>query len=83
MVASQAEVGPPAVETGDEPPSRRLVAPGGWRRALVAFGLGALAGALVALVAPREEGPRRSAPLTGDAGNGRGNAQGPSLARES
>ena len=38
----------------------RRVAPGGWRRALTGFGLGALAGVVVALVVPREEGPRRS-----------------------
>ncbi len=52
--------GPPAIETGDEPPTPRVVAPGGWRRALIAFGLGALAGAVAALVAPRDEGPRRT-----------------------
>lgn len=54
------QTGPPAVETGDEPPTPRRVAPGGWRRAIVGFALGAAAGALVALVAPREEGPRRT-----------------------
>ncbi len=52
-------IGPPAVETGDEPPVRRVVSPGGWRRALVAFVLGVAVGALVALVTPREGGPRR------------------------
>lgn len=51
--------GPPAFETGDEPPTPRRVAPGGWRRAVTGFALGAAVGAAVALVAPREEGPRR------------------------
>lgn len=55
--------GPPAVETGDESaePERRP-APGGWRRALTAFGLGAAAGALAALVLPREGARRRIGP---------------------
>lgn len=34
--------------------SGRVVAPGGVRRALVGFGVGLLAGALVALVSPRD-----------------------------
>lgn len=40
----------------------RPVAPGGWRRMLVGFLIGTLAGALVALVLPRDDGPRRTAP---------------------
>ncbi|MBW3577252.1 MAG: hypothetical protein KY462_05850 [Actinobacteria bacterium] len=52
--------GPPAVETGDEPPLRRYVAPGGWRRAITGFVLGAAVGALIGLVLPRDEGPRRT-----------------------
>lgn len=40
-------------------PTRRPVAPGGWRRAALAFGVGAVAGALLALVLPRDDGPRR------------------------
>ena len=39
---------------------QRCVAPGGVRRAVTGFLLGAAAGALVALVLPRDEGPRRS-----------------------
>lgn len=58
-MADASRIGPPAVETGDEPLARRVVSPGGWRRALVAFVLGAAVGALVALVTPREGGPRR------------------------
>lgn len=38
---------------------QRHVAAGGWRRALIGFALGALAGLAVALVLPRDEGPRR------------------------
>jgi hypothetical protein len=37
----------------------RYVAPGGWRRALVGFLIGLLAGAIVALLLPRDDGPRR------------------------
>lgn len=37
----------------------RYVAPGGWRRALIGFLIGLLAGGLVALLLPRDEGPRR------------------------
>jgi hypothetical protein len=42
-----------------EPPAERHVAPGGWRRVLVGFLVGLLAGVLVALLLPRDEGPRR------------------------
>jgi hypothetical protein len=38
----------------------RHVAAGGWRRAVVGLLVGALAGAAVALVVPRDEGPRRT-----------------------
>lgn len=54
------QTGPPAIETGDAPPTPRIVAPGGWRRALIGFALGAAVGAAAALVAPRDEGPRRA-----------------------
>jgi hypothetical protein len=37
----------------------RYVAPGGWRRALLGFAIGVLAGAVVALLLPRDDGPRR------------------------
>lgn len=57
-VADTSQIGPPAIETGDEPPTPRVVSPGGWRRALVAFVLGAAVGALVALVTPREGGAK-------------------------
>jgi hypothetical protein len=41
-------------------PTGRHVAAGGWRRALVGLAVGAAAGVLVALVVPRDEGPRRT-----------------------
>ncbi len=59
-MADTSQIGPPAVETGDEPLTHRVISPGGWRRALVAFVLGAAVGALVALVTPREGGTRRT-----------------------
>jgi hypothetical protein len=37
----------------------RYVAPGGWRRALLGFLIGLLAGGVVALLLPRDDGPRR------------------------
>jgi hypothetical protein len=37
----------------------RYVAPGGWRRALVGFLIGLLGGTIVALLLPRDDGPRR------------------------
>ncbi len=37
----------------------RYVAPGGWRRGLVGFLIGLLAGGVVALLLPRDDGPRR------------------------
>ena len=37
----------------------RRIAAGGWRRAVVGFALGAVAGVATALVLPRDEGPRR------------------------
>lgn len=36
-----------------------VVAPGGWRRAAIAFAMGIVAGAAVALVLPRDDAPRR------------------------
>jgi hypothetical protein len=41
-------------------PAGRHLAAGGWRRAAVGFAVGALAGVVVALVVPRDEGPRRT-----------------------
>lgn len=37
----------------------RRIAAGGWRRALIGFGVGIAAGIAAALVLPRDEGPRR------------------------
>lgn len=34
-------------------------APGGWKRALIGFLLGVAAGVAVALILPRDDGPRR------------------------
>ncbi len=34
-------------------------APGGWRRMVTAFAVGAAAGAVLALVLPRDDAPRR------------------------
>jgi hypothetical protein len=45
--------------TPEERSEGRHVAPGGWRRVLVGFLVGLLAGAVVALVLPRDDGPRR------------------------
>jgi hypothetical protein len=42
-----------------EPSAERPIAPGGWRRVLIGFLVGLLAGTLVALLLPRDEGPRR------------------------
>jgi hypothetical protein len=41
-------------------PATRHVAAGGWRRAVVGLLVGAAAGALVALVVPRDDAPRRT-----------------------
>jgi hypothetical protein len=41
-------------------PATRHVAAGGWRRAVVGLVVGAIAGAAVALVVPRDDGPRRT-----------------------
>ncbi len=46
----------------------RPVAPGGWRRAVVGFVVGLLAGAAVALALPRDDGPRRRHPRPDDDG---------------
>jgi hypothetical protein len=37
----------------------RYVAPGGWRRAVLGFLIGLAAGGVVALLLPRDDGPRR------------------------
>lgn len=49
------------MEAIDEPlrTPERHVAAGGWRRAAIGFLVGLLAGAAVALVLPRDDGPRR------------------------
>ena len=40
-------------------PTPRHVAPGGTRRMIIGFACGLLAGAVVALVLPRDDGPQR------------------------
>lgn len=52
-------------EQGSQAP--RHVAAGGWRRALVGLAVGLVAGAAIALVLPRDDGPRRR-DLTGPRG---------------
>lgn len=47
--------GPEPVRSGGRP-----VAAGGWRRIVLGLLLGFLVGALIALVLPRDDGPRRS-----------------------
>lgn len=37
----------------------RRIAAGGWKRGLIGFAIGALAGVAAALMLPRDEGPRR------------------------
>lgn len=37
----------------------RRIAAGGWKRGVIGFAIGALAGVAAALVLPRDEGPRR------------------------
>lgn len=44
----------------------RHVAPGGWRRALIGLLVGALAGAAIAFVLPRDDLPRRRPAEPGD-----------------
>ncbi len=39
--------------------AERYRAPGGWKRALIGFLLGVAAGVVVALILPRDDGPRR------------------------
>ncbi len=50
--------------TGDHDASRgdraRQVVPGGWKRVLLGFAIGAAVGAVVGLVLPRDDGPHRS-----------------------
>lgn len=48
---------------GHEAPARP-VAPGGWRRAIVGLLIGALAGAAIAFVLPRDDLPRRRDPAS-------------------
>lgn len=38
---------------------QRPVAPGGWKRIVIGFAVGLAAGAVIALVLPRDDGPRR------------------------
>ena len=42
------------------PSPTRPIAPGGWKRVLIGFAVGLAAGALIALVLPRDDGPRRA-----------------------
>lgn len=47
----------PTTEVGD---GQRPIAPGGWRRAVLGVLVGALIGAAIAFVLPRDDLPRRS-----------------------
>lgn len=38
----------------------RQVVPGGWKRVLLGFAIGAAVGAAIGLVLPREDGPHRA-----------------------
>lgn len=38
----------------------RQVVPGGWKRVLLGFAIGAAVGAAIGLVLPRDDGPHRS-----------------------
>lgn len=38
----------------------RRIAAGGWRRAVIGFGVGVAAGVLAGLATPRSDGPRRT-----------------------
>lgn len=44
----------------DPSPPERHQAAGGWRRALIGFVIGVLAGVAIALLLPRDEGPHRT-----------------------
>lgn len=44
----------------DANPDARHQAAGGWRRALIGFAVGVLAGVAIALLLPRDEGPHRT-----------------------
>lgn len=43
-------------------PATHHVAPGGWRRILAGFLVGAAVGAAIALLLPRDDGPVRTTP---------------------
>ncbi|MFP4147894.1 MAG: hypothetical protein ACLFUG_04045 [Nitriliruptoraceae bacterium] len=55
------DVGDPLPEH-DEPQARHRVARGGWRRILAGFLVGAVVGAAIGLVLPRDDGPVRPRP---------------------
>ncbi|MFO7959772.1 MAG: hypothetical protein R6U94_02355 [Nitriliruptoraceae bacterium] len=53
------------IESGDDGMSAggdhvRQVVPGGWRRVLFALAVGAALGAVIGLILPRDDGPRRT-----------------------
>ena len=54
----RARTGEPDVPTGGD--HARQVVPGGWKRVLLGFVIGAAVGAAIGLVLPREDGPHRS-----------------------
>lgn len=47
-------------DVGQAADGQRPVAPGGWKRVLIGFAVGLAAGAVIALVLPRDDGPRRT-----------------------
>lgn len=51
------QTGDPDVPTGD---NARQVVPGGWKRVLLGFAIGAAVGAAIGLVLPRDDGPHRA-----------------------
>lgn len=52
----------PEPTLAEELTPERHVAPGGWKRAVVGFAIGAVAGLAAALAMPRQEGARRRIP---------------------
>ena len=53
----RARTGEHDVSTGGD--DARQVVPGGWKRVLLGFAIGAAAGAAIGLVLPRDDGPHR------------------------
>ena len=46
---------------GRSPDGERVSGPGGWRRVVLGLLVGAVVGAAIGLVLPRDDGPRRAA----------------------